>query len=93
MHDPSDPRSCSDDPYRSYGYFDPFEAMRLLKRFENEGIRFQLTDVSGVERYDSSEPRYVLWTTDSARAQRTDRIEIFIHFADEDKARKILDEI
>ena len=83
----------SDDPYQSHGYFEPFRARRILKRFEEQGIRFQVSDASGVERWDSKFPQYQLWSTTSARVHRNDRIEIFIHVADSAKARSILDEI
>ena len=39
-----------EDPYRSHGYFGPFDARRILKRFEEQGVRFQVADASGVER-------------------------------------------
>jgi hypothetical protein len=84
----SAPNNRSEDPYRSYGYFDPFEANRILKRFEKEGIRFQITDASGIERWNNTPPH-----TASTRLQRNEHIEIFIHFADADKAHRIIEEV
>ena len=80
------------DPYRSHGYFDPFDARRILKRFEEHDVRFQIADASGVERWDSKFPRYALFRTVSARVMRSNRIEIFVHLADAEKAQKIIDE-
>jgi Putative prokaryotic signal transducing protein len=83
----------SADPYQTFGYFDPFQAKRILKRFEAAGIRFQLADKSGVEQWDDIFPQYQLRTTVSPRAQRNDRIELFVHEADAEKARQIVNEV
>ena len=82
----------SEDGYRSHGYFDPFDARRMLKRFEEEGVRFRIADASGVERWDSKFPRYALFRTVPARVMRSNRIEIFVHLAVAEKAQKIIDE-
>jgi hypothetical protein len=81
-----------EDPYRSHGYFGPFDARRILKRFEEQGVRFQIADASGVERWDSKFPRYALMRTVPARVMRSNRVEIFVHLADAEKAQKIIDE-
>ena len=81
------------DPYQTFGYFDPFQAKRILKRFEAAGIRFQLADKSGVEQWDDIFPQYQLRTTGSPRAQRNDRIELFVYEADVEKARQIVNEV
>ena len=81
-----------EDPYRSYGYFGPFDARRILKRFEEQGVRFQIAGASGVERWDGKFPRYALMKTVPAWVMRSNRIEIFIHLADTEKAQKIIDE-
>jgi len=79
-----------EDPYRSHGYFDPFDARRILRRFEEQGVRFQIADASGVERWDSKFPRYVLMKTVPAWVMRCNRIEIFVHMADTEKAQMIV---
>ena len=81
-----------DDPYRSHGYFGAFDAKRILKRFEEQGVRFQIAGASGVERWDGKFPRYALMKTVPAWVMRSNRIEIFIHLADTEKAQKIIDE-
>jgi hypothetical protein len=92
MSESSDAGIPSDDAYETFGYFDPFQAARFLKRFEQEGVRFQLSDASGVERWDDIFPQYVLRTAGSTRAQRNDRIEIFVYFEDKERARRIIEE-
>jgi hypothetical protein len=72
----------SDEEYQSYGCFDPFEAKRLLKRFEEEGVRFQISDASG--------PAFGRGDTQLRR--REDSIEIFIHPKDSDAAGKVMSE-
>jgi hypothetical protein len=37
----------SDEECQSYGCFEPFAAKRLLKRFEEEGVRFQISSAGG----------------------------------------------
>ena len=92
MSPPREAEDRSEDAYRSHGYFDPFDGRRILKRFEEEGVRFQIADASGVERWDSKFPRYALFRTVPARVMRSNRIEIFVHVADAEKAQKIIDE-
>ena len=79
-------------PYRSHGYFGPFDARRILKRFEEQRVRFQIADASGVERWDSKFPRYALMKTLPTWVLRSNRIEIFVHVADAKKAQNIIDE-
>jgi hypothetical protein len=90
----SEPVKAEDheDSYRSHGYFGPFDARRILKRFEEQGVRFQIADASGVERWDSNFPRYTLMRTVPARVLRSNRIEIFVHSADAKEAQRIIDE-
>ena len=92
MSERSETADPSEDAYRSSGYFDPFDAKRILKRFQEEGVHFQIADASGVERWDSKFPRYTLMRTVPARVLRSNRIEIFVHLADEEKAQQIIDE-
>jgi hypothetical protein len=93
MSQPLKTEDQSEDPYRSYGYFDPFDAKHILKKFEDQGVRFQIADASGVARWDSKFPRYALFRTVPARVLRSNRIEIFVHLADAETAQKIIDEI
>jgi hypothetical protein len=93
MSQPLKAEDRSEDPYRSLGYFDPFDARRILKRFEEQGVRFQVADASGVERSDSKFPRYALMRTVPPRVLRSNRIEIFVHLADAEKAQQIIDDI
>ncbi len=74
----------SGDNYRSYGRFDPFDAERILKRFTELGVRFQIADASGV-----------IWTgvalyNPPVQLGRANLIEIFVHREDDQKAGKIL---
>jgi hypothetical protein len=92
MSQRSETTDPSADAYRSHGYFEPFHARRILKRFEEEGVRFQIADASGVERWDSKFPQYVLMRIVPARTLRRNRIEIFVYLADAEKAQKIIDE-
>jgi len=93
MSQPLKTEDRSEDAYRSYGYFDPFDAKRILKTFEDQGVRFQIADASGVEQWDSKFPRYALMRTVPARVLRSNRIEIFVHLADAEKAQQIIDQI
>ena len=92
MSERSETADPNEDAYRSRGYFDSFDARRILKRFEEEGVRFQIADASGVERWDSKFPRYTLMRTVPARVLRSNRIEIFVHLADAEKVQKIIHE-
>lgn len=71
----------SNEEYESYGCFEPREAQRLLKRFEEEGVRFQISDASG--------PTLGRGNT---QLRRSDEIEIFIHPQDTDAAGKVMSE-
>jgi hypothetical protein len=61
------------DPYQTFGYFDPFQAKRILKRFEAAGIRFQLADKSGVEQWDDIFPQR--WAAAIKRRIEIDKID------------------
>ena len=75
----SDEETSAEDGFLSLGQFDAFEAARLLRRFETEGIRFRIDQV---ER-----------SAITARGvRRTDAIEIYIHRDDHQKANSILTE-
>lgn len=71
----------SDEEYESYGCFEPFAAKRLLKRFEEEGVRFQISSAGG--------PSLGRGYT---QLRREDEIEIFVHFQDSDAAGKVMSE-
>jgi hypothetical protein len=80
--EPSDPRNSQDEGrdvpegFRYLGGFDAFEASRLLKQFEEAGIRFQ------IDRVESRVP--------TGRGFRNvSLIEIYVHQDDDDRARKI----
>jgi hypothetical protein len=83
---PDDNAEKSDDPYRSYGRFEPFAAKRLLERFTAKHIRFQIADASGLI------PIGQIMYEPPTRIARLNSIEIFVHRDDEDKARKIISE-
>jgi hypothetical protein len=70
------------DGFRSCGKFKPFEADRLLKKFQAAGVRFQI-DLDEKRVFTSggiSGPGYVT----------RDLIEIFVQKEDEQKAAEIL---
>jgi hypothetical protein len=71
----------SDEEFRSFGRFDPFEAERLLSRFQETGIRFQVDPESIIAPNRG-------WT----RFYRYNFVEIFVHQEDEERARRILGE-
>lgn len=71
----------SNQEYESFGCFEPLEAKRLLKRFEEEGVRFEISDASG--------PSLGRGYT---QLRREDEIEIFIHPQDSDAAGKVMSE-
>ena len=74
-----DEQSNGEDGFLSLGQFDGFEAARLLRRFEAEGIQFRIDQV---ER-----------SAITARGvRRTDAIEIYVHQDDHEKANSILTE-
>ncbi len=75
----SDEESGAGDGFISLGQFDPFEAARLLRRFETDGIQFRIDQVD----------RSIM----SARgARRADLIEIYVQQVDREKANSILTE-
>jgi hypothetical protein len=83
---PDDNAESSDEPYRSYGRFEPFDAKRILERFAAKQIRFQISDASGLI------PIGQIMYEPPTRMTRLNAIEIFVHRDDEDKARKIISE-
>ncbi len=68
-----------DEQFRSFGRFNPFDAKRLLKRFGEADLRFQIDPQS-----------FVAATPRATRRRRYNSIEIFIHEEDEERARRIL---
>ena len=70
----------SDEQFRSYGSFDPLEAKRLLKFFEEAGIRFQIDTESTMR------PMGV------TRLKRYNSVEILVYQEDDKRARRILRE-
>jgi hypothetical protein len=93
MRDASQPRDRSDAPYVTYGYFDPLVARRIVKRFASESIRFEVADASRIDTADAGVVDYVTPLTRFPLRTRNNRVEIFVHRDDEEKARKIVDEI
>jgi hypothetical protein len=71
------------DGFCRLGSFDVFEAERLLKQFEESGIRFQINKVEG-QVFTSG------GLTRGTGYSKTTLIEIFVHKDDEQKATKIL---
>ena len=70
---------ASDEQFRSFGHFDPLEAKRLLTRFEEAGIRFQIYPESIIRPMGAGH-----------RLKRYNAIEIFIHEEDIKRASTIL---
>jgi len=68
-----------DEQFRRFGRFDPFDAKRLLKRFGEADLLFQIDPQS-----------FVAATPRATRRRRYNSIEIFIHEEDEERARRIL---
>jgi hypothetical protein len=93
MRDPEQPRGDSEAAYVSHGYFDPLVARRILKRFEQDGVRFDVIDTSRLDMDDAGVVEYVTPLTRPPKLARLNRIELFVHREDEEKARKIIDEI
>jgi hypothetical protein len=69
----------SDEPFRSFGRFDPLEARRLLARLEQADIRFQIDPES-----------IIVASRVGTRRWRYNSIEIFIHEDDVQRATAIL---
>jgi len=67
------------DGFRCLGRFEPFDAARLLKRFEADGIRFQ------IDKFEKS-------IVTSRGTRKMGLIEIYVHLDDDDRANKILTE-
>jgi hypothetical protein len=70
------------DGFCGLGQFDIFEAEKLLKKFEEAGIRFQIDKIEGRAFSTGS-------MTHGAGYSKTSSIEIFVHHDDEAKATKI----
>ena len=74
--------------YKTLGDFAPFEARRLLARFENEKIRFMVDgNDSGIKNMDPVTAAYGGFSGASSS------IRIYVHTGDQEKMQKILDEI
>jgi len=67
------------DGFRCLGRFDPFDAARLLKRFENDDIRFLIDEIEGAVQSGSG-------------IRKMGLIEIYIHQDEYEKSMKILTE-
>jgi hypothetical protein len=74
----ADGTSEGDGEFRNIGDYDPFEARRMLHRFENEGLRFQIEAADRMVPGVSRGPRKI------------SLIRIFVHRDDTEKAAKIL---
>jgi hypothetical protein len=70
---------ASDEQFRSFGHFDPLEAKRLLTRFEEADVRFQISPESILRPMGAGH-----------RLKRYNSIEIFIQEEDIQKASTIL---
>ena len=70
--------TAAPDGFRWLGAFDAFDAERLLKRFSETGIRFEINRIERRERSGSTSYRTVGY------------IEIFIHADDYEQANQIL---
>ena len=71
----------SDEQFRSLGRFDPLEAKRLLTRFEEADIRFQIYPESIIRPMGAG-----------TQFRRYNSVEIFIHEEDGQRASTILRE-
>jgi hypothetical protein len=70
----------TDDDFSELGGFEPFEAERILKRFETEHVRFQI---------DTQD----IWSWGGRGGpSKTSKIKIFVHHDDAPKAAMILNE-
>jgi Putative prokaryotic signal transducing protein len=68
-----------DEQFQSIGRFDPFEAKRLLRCFEEAGLRFRIDPQSVIAPSRK-------WT----RLHRYNFIEIFVHEEDYERAKRII---
>ena len=93
MQDPAHSLDDSDASYISHGYFDPLIARRILERFGQEGVRFEVADASRIDMADAEVVDYITPLLGRPRLARVNRVELFIHRDDEEKARKIVGEI
>jgi hypothetical protein len=93
MHESAHPLDDSDAPYICHGYFDPLIARRILKRFGQEGVRFEVADASRIDMADAEVVDDITPLLRRLRLARVNRVELFIHWDDEEKARKIVGEI
>jgi hypothetical protein len=67
------------DDYYSLGFFDPHEVSRLLERFKQAHVRFEIVAVTNPDR----QPNPVF---------RRDKIQVFVYTVDNEKVAKIMDE-
>ena len=90
---PKHPDDAADGGYVSFSYFDPLVARRIMLRFSERGVRFNARDASrldmasaGIGDYDTPVTRYPILA-------RNNRIELLVHPGDQEKARRIVDEV
>ena len=82
-----------DEPYVSFGYFDPWLGQRVIKRLSDKGVRFRAHDASRIDVistpiFDYMTPRYLV-----PYLGRLNRIELFIHSDEATKARELIDQV
>jgi hypothetical protein len=92
MHNPPEPDD-EQGAYISHGYFDPLLARRIMKRFAEEHVRFETADASRIDMADAAVVDVMTPVLRRPRLARVNRVELFIHRDDEEKARKIVEEI
>jgi hypothetical protein len=93
MNSGDQPQDESGAPYVTHGYFDPLVARRIVKHFSEESIRFEVTDASRLDMADAGVVDYVTPSTRYPKLARNNRVELFVHCEDEERARKIIEEI
>ena len=86
-------QSDSDGGYISFGYFAPLVARRIMKRFSEQGVRFESSDASQLTMADAGIVDCVTPVTRPPILARNNRIELLVHPADQAEAQKMVDQV
>ena len=93
MNDASGDAKEKLEDYVSFGWFDPLVCRRIMKHLSREHIRFAATDASGVGMAGYEVPQFFKARLPYPKLHRLNGVELFIHAADADRARKAIDEV
>jgi hypothetical protein len=80
------------EDYVSFGYFDPLIGRRVMNRLFQNHVRFIARDATRLGVSSEGIVDYVSWRNEYRVLARINRIELFIHSDDQDRARRLIDE-